>query len=108
MQAKNITWMRLAGLALAALLVLGQAGCGDIYGHEEFEKLVKNKSEDDVVKALGKPSSVDNSNPARVVWSYKGMTYDIDNHNNRDAVVNLVMSSTSGGKLQVSEVEYAR
>src|SRR4051812_19612425 len=96
-----------AFLIAAAVLVV--AGCGEIYGHEEFEKQGKSKSEDDIVKQLGKPASVDNSNHSRVIWTYNAITYDIDHENKRDSKTNLVMAPNgSNNKLQVVDVQYVR
>jgi hypothetical protein len=101
-------YLRLVSLILIVFVTLGAYGCGGVYGHEEFEKLVKNKSEDEVVKELGKPASVDNSNPARIVWTYNSVTYDIEKGNTRDAAAKLILKPSAGaGKLQVAEIEYA-
>src|SRR6202008_380516 len=80
---KDILW-RTTGAALLTLSMLVMSGCGDVYLHEEFEKLTMNKSESDVTETLGKPVAVDASNPAHVLWTYYAKTFNIDNENKRD------------------------
>ena len=84
-------------------------GCGDIYGHDEFQKLVINKPATEVEKNLGKPIAVDNSDPARVMWTYNQLTYDIENQNKRDTKTVLVLAPDNATKgLKVVEVKYER
>ncbi len=104
---ENSAFKRMFGGVLIAIAMLVVAGCGDIYGHDEFHKLVMNKPDAEVEKSLGKPSAVDNSNPARVVWTYNQLTYDIQNQNKRDAKTVLVLApDTATKKLKVVEVKY--
>ena len=84
-------------------------GCGDIYGHDEFHKLIINKPAAEVEKSLGKPAAVDSSNPARVMWTYNQLTYDIENQNKRDAKTILVLAPDNATKgLKVIEIKYER
>ena len=100
---------RMLGGILVAIALLVVAGCGDIYGHEELNKLVMNKVDSEVEKSLGKPAAVDNSNPARVVWTYSQLTYDVENQNKRDTKTVLVLApDTATKKLKVVEVKYER
>jgi hypothetical protein len=105
--------MRTTGLkrfALVAALVvpiLMIAGCGDIYSRGDFTTKVMNKSEPEVIKEIGKPSNVDNSNPDRVIWTYTGKTFDIENQNTRDAKTMLILEHKgAAGALMVTNVEF--
>lgn len=92
-----------AGAVLAASFVLG--GCGEIYNRDDFATRVKDKSEQEVVKEIGKPSIVDKSTPARVSWTYTSRTFSIENQNKVDAKTVVVFSpASSDGKLKVTEV----
>ena len=88
------------------MLVL--AGCGDIFGHEEFNKALMNKTEADVTTSIGKPVAVDSTNPARVIWTYNQLTYDIENQNKRDAKAQVIFAPGPDGKLKVAETKFER
>ena len=104
----NGAFRRMLGGVLVAIAMLVMAGCGNIYGHEELQKLVMNKSDTEVEKSLGKPLAVDNADPARVMWTYNALTYDITNQNKRDAKTVLVLTPDATKKLKVVEVKYER
>lgn len=96
------------GAALVAAMLL-IAGCGDIFGHDEFDKMVLKRTEEQVTADVGKPEAVDKSNPARVIWTYYSKTYDIENQNKRDSKTLLIFTpGDAKGKLQVSEIKYER
>jgi hypothetical protein len=100
-----VKWNRilLAGsFALSTVL----AGCGGVVERTDFAKSVDGKSEDEVVKNVGKPDSVDTSNPEGVKWTYVSRTFDVSNKNHRDAKTIVVLKPSSSGKLQVSQVMY--
>ena len=94
----------LGAVALAALLAAG-AGCSDS-GHPRgmFTGRVVDKTEEEVTADIGKPESIDKSNPERVKWIYKKKTFDPDNMNTPDAETVLVFKRDAAGKLKVSEV----
>ena len=95
--------------AFLAIAVLATAGCGDVYVHEEFDKLTMNKSEAEVQTTIGKPTSVDANNPAHVTWTYYSKTFDIDNQNKRDSKTVLVFEpDPASKKLKVVKVEYQK
>lgn len=106
----NGALMRMLGGALIVVTMLVVAGCGEIYGHDEFHKLVMNKPETEVITSIGKPVAVDSSNPARVTWTYNQLTYDIDNQNKKDTKTVLVLApdAAADGKLKVIEILYNR
>ncbi len=60
-------------VSIAAFLAVGGlslGGCGELYERTDFAKSVQGKSDAEVTKAVGKPASVDASNPGRVTWTY--------------------------------------
>ena len=87
---------------VASLLV---AGCGDLYDRTDFTRLVQNKSEQEIRKAVGKPSTVDSSNPERVIWTYTTATFDPTNSNKRDTKTIVVLKPEKpGSTLRATEV----
>ena len=85
------------------------AGCGDVYVHEEFDKSTLNKTDAEVLTAIGKPTTVDANDPQHVTWTYYAKTFDIDNQNKRDikAVLTLQPDVVSHA-LKVVKVEYQK
>ena len=93
-----------AGLAVAGLSL---GGCGELYERTDFANSVQGKSDAEVKKAVGKPASVDASNPGRVTWTYNATTFNIGNANKRDAKTIVVFKpEAAGGKLQAVEILY--
>ena len=100
---------RILGTALLAIAMLVTAGCGDVYLHEQFDKLVMSKSEAEVQSAIGKPTAVDSNNPARVTWTYYSKTADIENQNKRDVKTVLIFEpDQTTKKLKVVKIEYQK
>lgn len=103
----NSVLARVLGAAALVIAMLAGSGCGEFYGRSDFSSYVMNKTEEEVVSKVGKADAVDNSNPARVTWTYKGKTFDYENQNKRDAKA-LVIFQRDGasGKLKVTEVKF--
>ena len=101
---------QLKKLSIAAVLAvagLSLGGCGDLYERTDFVNSVQGKSDAEVRKAVGKPASVDTSNPGRVTWTYTSTTFDVNNANKRDAKTIVVLKpETAGSKLRVAEILY--
>jgi hypothetical protein len=97
--------MRTVGAAACAIAALALAGCGPVYERSDLLKEVQNKSEAEVQKALGKPASIDASNPDRVIWTYNGASFDLANGNKRDAK-DLIIFARVGDKLTVTDVQF--
>jgi hypothetical protein len=97
--------MRMVGTTACAIAALALAGCGPVYERSDFLKEVQNKSEAEVQKALGKPASIDASNPDRVVWTYTGESFDLANGNKRDSK-QIVVFARVGDKLMVTDVQF--
>ena len=97
-------WIR-ALQAMLAAAVFTLAGCGDLYDRKDFESNVRDKSEEEVRKKVGKPAAVDSSNPERVTWTYNTTTFDSTNKNSRDQKT-VVVFKPIGGKLKAVEITY--
>ena len=103
----NSVLARLFGAAALVIATLALGGCGDIYGRSDFAGFVNGKSEQEVVKMVGKADAVDNSDPAHVTWIYKGKTFDYEHDNKRDAKALVIFERDSAsGKLKVTKVEF--
>jgi len=83
------------------------AGCGEFFGREDFTGYVMNKTEKEVVAKVGKPATVDDSSPERVIWTYKLITYDLQDHNKKDGSTLVIFRRDApGGTLRVAEVKF--
>ncbi|OGA54302.1 MAG: hypothetical protein A3F74_13295 [Betaproteobacteria bacterium RIFCSPLOWO2_12_FULL_62_58] len=103
----NSVLARWFGAAALVIAMLALGGCGDMYGRSDFSGFVMGKSEQEVVKMVGKADTVDDSNPARVTWTYKGRTFDFEQQNKRDAKALVIFQRDSAdGKLKVTEVKF--
>lgn len=94
-------------LALVFGVVLAGAGCeGREGGHSRgmFTGYVMDKTEDEVVAKIGKPDSVEATNPSTPKWIYKRKTFDPDNQNKVDAEVFLILQKDASGKFKVIQV----
>jgi hypothetical protein len=91
-------------MLLACLVML--AACSDLRSREDFSTLVREKSEQDVVKALGKPSQIDHAQPPAVRYVYTSRTFHIENGNKVDARAVVVFRPSTDGTLKAAEVSY--
>ena len=97
---------RYAAIAIAAGSFL-LAGCSEMLSRSDFTARVKDKSDAEVVKLVGKPSAVDESKPDQVAWVYTSRTFDIDHGNKFDSKATVVFSKTaSNGKLVATDVQF--
>lgn len=100
--------VRLAGVVGFSVMMSLATGCADS-GHPRgmFSGYVMDKSEAEVTDKVGKPDSVDASNPERVRWVYKRKTFDPDNMNKPDAETIVIFKrDPASGKLKVAELDY--
>ena len=86
------------------LLVLGCSEGGQQRGL--FTGYVTDKTEAEVVEKVGKPDSVDNSNPSTLKWVYKKKTFDPDNQNQVDNETILLFQKDKDGKFKVRQVVF--
>lgn len=85
--------------------MLGLAGCGKTYNHDEFSKLVMHKSEAEVRSALGEPSWINDGKP--VTWMYYRKTYDAANQNKDDYKASLKFAPDAAtGQDKVVDVQF--
>ena len=83
------------------------AGCGEKIAREDFAARIKDGSEKQVIKAVGKADSVEQVAPDRVHWIYLSKTFNIEKGNTFDPRTTVVFTpSGSGGELKVSDVKF--
>jgi hypothetical protein len=98
---------RAFGAIVLVIAMQFMAGCGEFFGREDFTGYVMNKTEKEVVAKVGKPATVDDSSPERVVWTYKSITYDLQDHNKKDARTLVIFRrGATGAPLTVAEVKF--
>jgi hypothetical protein len=92
-------------IVAAAALAFAASGCSEVSNREDFTSQVKNKTEAEVVKFVGKPASVDNTDPARVMWVYKSRTFDVATRQT-DPETDVIFAKAPDGKLHVADVVF--
>ena len=97
--------------ALGAIVLVAaihiMAGCGEFFGRDDFTGYVMNKTAAEVTAKVGKPATVDDSNPERVIWTYQSITYDLQDHNKKDARTLVIFRRDApGGQLKAAEVKF--
>ena len=97
---------RMAVVAFAAASFL-LAGCSEMMSREDFAARVKDKSDAEVTKAIGKPAAVDASQADRVTWVYNSKTFNIEDKNKFDTKSIVVFSKAApDGKLKATDVSF--
>jgi len=77
------------------------------YPRGQFTGYVMDKTEEEVIEKIGKPSAVDKSNPDKTKWVYKDKTFDPDNGNKPDKEAILIFQRDAAtGKLKVGELDF--
>jgi hypothetical protein len=89
--------------AVTAAALLAMAGCGELSNRDDFAAQLRDKTEPEVLKYAGKPSSVDNADPNRVAWIYKSRTFDVQS-GRRDPETDVIFTPGPDGRLHVAEV----
>ena len=98
---------RALGAIVLVIAMQFMAGCGEFFARDDFTGNVMNKTEKEVVAKVGKPATVDESNPDRVIWTYQSITYDLQDHNKKDARTLVIFRRDApGGQLKVAEVKF--
>jgi hypothetical protein len=96
---------RLAIAVTAGCFVL--AGCTEKLSRDDFASRVKDKSDTEVATIIGKPATVDTSQPDRVAWVYNSRTFNIAEGNKFDTKAVVVFGkSASDGKLRTIDVAF--
>lgn len=90
---------------VAACLVI--AGCGEPLSRDDFAARVKDKSDTEVAKAIGKPAAVDTTAPDQVTWTYTSRTFNIEDGNKFDSKALVVFSKAgSNGGFRATDVKF--
>lgn len=87
-------WLIAAALAASALL----AACGNTYSRDDFTKAVVGKSEKEVTAAVGKPSSVTETDANHATWTYSRQTFDLSNQNRMDSTTTVIFEGPAGNR----------
>ena len=87
---------------LAICLVFG--ACSERMNRDDFATLLKGKTEQEVLKLEGKPTTVDDKSSQRHVWTYTSRTFDVNNQNKMDAKTIVIFSPSAEGKMVVTQV----
>jgi hypothetical protein len=94
-------------LAAACGIVLSLSSCsGEFSGTARglFTGYVTDKTEEEVTAKVGKPNSVDSTNPNTPKWVYKKKTFDPDNQSKYDDETILIFQKDASGKFKVTQV----
>ena len=91
--------------AVAATFILG--ACSEILSRDDFAGRVKDKSDAEVAKLIGKPAEVGSGASGEVTWTYTAKTFNIEAGNKFDSKTIVVFSKAAAdGKLKVTGVKY--
>jgi hypothetical protein len=83
------------------------AGCSEILSRDDFAARVKDKSDTEVAKIVGKPAAVDSTKPNEVTWTYNSRTFNVAERNKFDSKAVVVFNKTSSdGSLRAVDVKF--
>lgn len=89
---------------LAASFVL--AGCSEMLSRDDFAARVKDKSDAEVAKSVGKPAAVESA-ADKVTWTYNSKTFNIEQGNKFDSKAIVVFSKAAAdGQLEATDVRF--
>ena len=92
---------------LLIFVVLTLSACGQVLSREDLITAVVGKSEQEVTQQLGKPDAVEDSNSARVTWTYNRKTFDLEHQNKVDSKAMLLFERDKGGNnRRVTKVDF--
>jgi outer membrane biogenesis lipoprotein LolB len=91
-----------AALVASALL----AACGNTFSRDDFTKAVVGKSEQEVTTAVGKPSSVKETDAEHATWTYSHQTFDLNNQNRIDSTTTVIFEGPAG-KRHATKVDFS-
>jgi hypothetical protein len=91
---------------LAALFAVSLVACGPTGGYQRglFQGYVVGATEEEITSKIGKPDSVDNSDPKAPRWVYIKKTFDPDNQNQVDGRTVVILQRDAQGKLRGTDV----
>ena len=96
--------LRAAATAAILAICLVFSACSERMNREDFVTLLKGKTEQEVLKLEGKPTTVDEKSAERHVWTYTSRTFDVSNQNKFDAKTLVIFSPSPEGKMVVTQV----
>lgn len=89
---------------VAACLIF--AGCSEMMSRDDFAARVKDKSDTEVAKIVGKPTAVENGGD-QVMWTYTSRTFNIQEGNKFDTKAVVVFSKAgTNGQLRATDVKF--
>ena len=96
----------LKSIALIAMLAAGIAACGPTGGYQRglFQGYVVGASEEEITSKVGKPDSVDNTDPKAPRWVYTKKTFDPENQNQVDGRTIVIFQRDAKGTLRGADV----
>jgi hypothetical protein len=90
-------FIRALKLALAVLALAVAAGCSvGTYQRGMFQGYVVGATAEEIQSKVGKPDSVDESNPEKPRWVYLKKTFDPDNFNKADEKTTVILEKKDG------------
>jgi hypothetical protein len=96
-------------VAAASSLIVVATACSPGGGGQQrglFTGYVTDKTEEEVTAKVGKPDSVDTSNPSTPRWIYKKKTFDPENQNQVDKETILIFQKDASGKFKCTQVVF--
>lgn len=106
-EALNSRFLRRVAAVTAVAASLVFAGCSEMLSRDDFAARVKDKSDAEVAKLVGKPAAVDSSAPDRVTWTYTSRTFNIEEGNKFDSKAVVVFNKAgSNGQLKATDVRF--
>ncbi len=103
----NSRFIRSVAAVTVVAASLAFAGCSELMSRDDFTARVKDKSDTEVAKTIGKPAAVDTSAPDQVTWTYTSKTFNIEAKNKFDSKTIVVFSkAAANGKLRATDVKF--
>ena len=103
-RTNNDNHLRAAATAAILAICLVFGACSERMNREDFVTLLKGKTEQEVLKLEGKPTTTDDKSAERHVWTYTSRTFDVNNQNKFDAKTIVIFSPSAEGKMVVTQV----
>ena len=98
---------KLVSAAIAVMLGVALSACSEMLSREDFATRVKDKSDAEVKKTIGKPAAVDETKPDQVTWTYNSRTFNVQEGNKFDSKSVVVFSKAGGeGKMKAVDVQF--
>lgn len=98
--------MKILKTALIMIALALAAGCSTgTYQRGMFQGYVIGSTAEEIASRVGKPDSVDASNPDKPRWVYQKKTFDPDNFNKADEKTTVILEKKDG-KLIGADVLY--